>query len=128
MQKDAQTMVPQSWNENRNAILPTLRKLTIFGNERGVTSVTVALLGTILVAISAFAIDIGHALVTQNELQNASDAAALAAARQLGVNYLALPMSEQQDLERALTGNEQSQILAQRDGPKKLDSQLRYDL
>jgi Flp pilus assembly protein TadG len=89
------------------------QQVSVWRQEKGVTSVTVALLGTILVAISAFAIDIGHALVTQNELQNASDAAALAAARQLGVNYLALPMVEQQDLERALTGNEQSQILAQ---------------
>ncbi|MCA9481396.1 MAG: hypothetical protein KC545_13675, partial [Nitrospira sp.] len=86
---------------------------TILRSERGVTAVTLALLGTILVAVTAFGIDFGHALVTQNELQNASDASALAAARQLGLAYLALPVTEQQDLNRSLTGDEQSQVIAQ---------------
>lgn len=81
--------------------------------EKGATAVTTALVGALLVAFTAFAVDVGHALLTQNELQNASDAAALAAARQLGVVYLALPIDQQQDLSRPLTGSEQSQISAQ---------------
>lgn len=94
--------------------LMNLKKLmAVLREERGATAITLALLGAILVAFSAFAIDIGHALVTQNELQNASDAAALAATRQLGLTYLALPVTEQQDLNRSLTGAEQSQVTAQ---------------
>ncbi len=94
--------------------LMSLKKLmAVLREERGATAITLALLGAILVAFSAFAIDIGHALVTQNELQNASDAAALAATRQLGLTYLALPVTEQQDMNRSLTGAEQSQVTAQ---------------
>ncbi|UCH91753.1 MAG: hypothetical protein JSU60_03350, partial [Nitrospirota bacterium] len=76
-------------------------------------AIWMAMLGTILVAMAAFAVDVGHALVTQNELQNAADAAALAATRQMGVTYLALPIADQQDLGRDLTGSEQAQITAQ---------------
>ncbi|MFH2011514.1 MAG: pilus assembly protein TadG-related protein [Pseudomonadota bacterium] len=56
-------------------------------DQRGVTAVIVALVAVILFSFAALAIDIGYSLVTKNELQNVADAAALAAARQLGANY-----------------------------------------
>ncbi|MBI3807110.1 MAG: pilus assembly protein [Nitrospirae bacterium] len=56
-------------------------------NSRGATAVMVALSLTVLLAMAAAAIDVGHALVARNELQNAADAAALAGARTLGVAY-----------------------------------------
>ena len=89
------------------------RLISLLQEQRGMAAVWMAMLGTILVAMAAFAVDVGHALVTQNELQNASDAAALAATRQMGVTYLALPITEQQDLGRDLTSSEQAQISAQ---------------
>ncbi len=75
-------------------------------DQQGVTAMTMAIMLGVIVTFAAFAIDIGHALVTQNELQNASDAAALAAATQMGALYLALPREEQQDMTRQLTGDE----------------------
>lgn len=89
------------------------RLITLLREQRGMAAIWMAMLGTILVAMAAFAVDVGHALVTQNELQNAADAAALAATRQMGVTYLALPIADQQDLGRDLTGSEQAQITAQ---------------
>ena len=47
-------------------------------NSRGVAAVMTALFMVVLLAMGAAAIDIGHALVARNELQNVSDAAALA--------------------------------------------------
>ena len=52
-------------------------------NERGATAVMVALVMLPLIAITALAIDIGHLYVVRNELQNAADAGALAAAQSL---------------------------------------------
>jgi Flp pilus assembly protein TadG len=52
-------------------------------NERGVTLVYVALLLVVFLGIAAFAIDIGYHRVVRNQLQNASDAAALAACNRL---------------------------------------------
>lgn len=49
--------------------------------ERGATFVVVALLIIVLVGVAALAIDTGHLFVVRNELQNASDAGCLAAAR-----------------------------------------------
>ena len=79
-------------------------------DQRGVTAMTVMATIGVLVMMAAFAIDIGHALVTRNELQNASDAAALAAAGQMGQIYVALPKAQQQNLARDLTGAEQAAI------------------
>jgi hypothetical protein len=50
-----------------------------FKNEKGVTLVYVALLLVVFLGIAAFAIDIGYHRVVRNQLQNAADAAALAA-------------------------------------------------
>ena len=52
-------------------------------NERGATAVLVALVMLPLIAITALAIDTGHIYVVRNELQNAADAGALAAAQSL---------------------------------------------
>jgi Flp pilus assembly protein TadG len=41
----------------------------------------------VMLALGAAAIDVGHSMVARNELQNASDAAALAGARALGLIY-----------------------------------------
>ena len=49
--------------------------------EEGATAVLVALFMLPLIAITALAIDIGHLYVVRNELQNAADAGALAAAQ-----------------------------------------------
>src|SRR6266536_901867 len=51
--------------------------------ERGVVMVLVALLLTALFAFLGFVLNAGHATSVRGELQNASDAAALAAAREL---------------------------------------------
>ena len=56
-------------------------------NSRGAVAVMVALTMTVLLAMAAGALDIGHSLVARNELQNAADAGALAGARTLGLLY-----------------------------------------
>jgi hypothetical protein len=57
------------------------RLFPIFKNQQGVTMVYVAICIFMLIAFVALAVDIGHLTVTKNELQNAADAGALAAAR-----------------------------------------------
>ena len=54
-----------------------------FKNEKGLTFVYVALLLVVFLGIAAFAIDIGYQRVVRNQLQNAADAAALAACNRL---------------------------------------------
>ena len=52
-------------------------------NQRGVTLIVVAICIFMIIALAALAVDIGHLVVTKNELQNAADAGALAGARYL---------------------------------------------
>src|SRR5262244_1958706 len=78
-------------------------------NSRGVVAATTAIFIVVLLAMGAAAIDIGHALVARNELQNASDAAALAGARELGVIYTGLTPAAQ--LTYTLTSGDQAAIL-----------------
>ena len=92
---------------------PNSRAIALLREQKGMAAIYMAMLGTILVGITALAVDVGHALVTQNELQNAADAAALASTRQMGVGYLAMPLIDQQDLGRDLTGAEQTVITGQ---------------
>ncbi len=80
-------------------------------NERGVTALLTAIVLVVLVAMASFTVDLGFAWVTQNELQNIADAAALAATRQLGVVYAALPPTEQNDTTRSLTADEITEVL-----------------
>lgn len=56
-------------------------------NQEGSIIIFVALSIVVFLAFAALAVDWGHVLVTRNELQNISDAASLAATRQLGVIY-----------------------------------------
>lgn len=54
--------------------------------EEGAVAVLVAILGVVLVGLSAFAVDFGNAYATNRTLSTAADGAALAAAQSLGVN------------------------------------------
>ena len=63
------------------------RRLKPLDNSRGAVAVMVAIMLTVLLAMAAAALDIGHALVARNELQNSADAGALAGARALGILY-----------------------------------------
>jgi len=63
------------------------RLLKPLDNSRGAVAVMVAIMMTVLLAMAAAALDIGHALVARNELQNSADAGALAGARALGILY-----------------------------------------
>jgi Flp pilus assembly protein TadG len=65
-------------------------------NSRGAAAVMTALFMVVLLAMGAAAIDIGHALVARNELQNVSDAAALAGTRALGMVYEGMTVADQQ--------------------------------
>ena len=71
-----------------------------------------ALMLFVLTAMASFAVDLGYAWVTQNELQNIADAGALAATRQLGVVYAGLTPEQQKDKSRSLTADEKAQMLA----------------
>lgn len=64
--------------------------------ETGSTIVYVALIMAVVLGISALAIDVGYARVARNQLQNAADASALAAARKLGSIYQPMSYLEQQ--------------------------------
>ena len=69
------------------SITVTQHLMRPLNNSRGVAAVMVALTMTVLLAMGAAALDVGHALVARNELQNSSDAGALAGARALGILY-----------------------------------------
>ncbi|HKT35266.1 MAG TPA: pilus assembly protein TadG-related protein [Nitrospira sp.] len=66
------------------------------GNSRGTIAVVTAVFIVVLLAMGAAAIDIGHALVARNELQNVSDAAALAGDRALAIIYQGMSSTAQQ--------------------------------
>lgn len=84
----------------------------LLSNERGMAAVFIALMIFVLTAMASFAVDLGYAWVTQNELQNIADAGALAATRQLGVVYAGLTPEQQKDNSRSLTADEKAQMLA----------------
>jgi len=79
-------------------------------NSRGVVAVMVAVTLMVLRAMAAAAIDIGHAMVARNELQNAADAAALAGARTLGIAYEG--MTPAQMAIYTLTGGDRAAIVS----------------
>ncbi len=75
---------------NRTQYYPSLRL-----NNRGVTVILVAVVLLVMIGMASLAIDIGYVAVTKNEMQNATDAAALAAARVLGGIYpISYPLDE----------------------------------
>lgn len=61
MNNENELEMAHSVKRNRMQKLKDGKIFTILGNERGATAVTLALLGTILVAVAAFGIDFGHA-------------------------------------------------------------------
>lgn len=65
-------------------------------NNHGAVIALVAIVLFVLLGVAAFAIDFGYRHVVRNELQNAADAAALAAASELGVIYSGITYEEQQ--------------------------------
>ena len=79
-------------------------------NDRGAVAVMTAIFLLVLLAAMAAAIDIGHALVARNELQNTADAAALAGTRALGVIYEGMTPAQQQTY--TLTSGGQATIVA----------------
>lgn len=83
--------------------------LDALGNEHGAVAVMTAILLVVLLAMAAGAIDIGHALVAKNELQNTADAAALAGTRALGLVYEGMTPAQQQAY--TLTGGDQATIV-----------------
>jgi Flp pilus assembly protein TadG len=74
------------WNNTRKENLmlqstsPHFKRIT---NQTGATVILVGLMMVIYIGFAALAVDIGHLYLVRNELQNASDAGALAGARLL---------------------------------------------
>jgi Flp pilus assembly protein TadG len=64
-------------------------------NQKGTVLIFVTIAILCLLAFVALAIDTGYVMVTRNELQNVSDASALAATRQLGFIYEGLTYQQQ---------------------------------
>lgn len=79
-------------------------------DSRGAAAVMVSIMMVVLLAMGAAAIDIGHALVARNELQNVSDAAALAGTRALGLVYEGMSIAAQQTY--VLSGGDQAAVVA----------------
>ncbi|MCD6526024.1 MAG: hypothetical protein J7K75_03420 [Desulfuromonas sp.] len=67
---------------------PYLIKRLLLTNSRGAALVFIAILMALLIGVGSLVIDIGYQATTRNELQNIADAAALAAAGQLGDDYI----------------------------------------
>ena len=65
--------------------------------QHGVVSLIMAVSTTMLLGFTALAIDLGHAWMVKQELQNVADAAALAGAGQLGQMYKGMPVENQSD-------------------------------
>ena len=80
-------------------------------NSRGAVAVMTAIFMVVLLAMGAAAIDIGHALVARNELQNVSDAAALAGDRALAIIYQGMTPAAQQSYV-VTTGNRATVVAA----------------
>jgi Flp pilus assembly protein TadG len=79
-------------------------------NEQGAVAAMTAIFLLVLLAMAAAAIDVGHALVARNELQNTADASALAGTRALGVIYEGMTAAQQQTY--TLTSGDQAAIVA----------------
>ena len=70
--------------------------MSSLNSEQGAVAAMTAIFLLVLLACAAAAIDIGHALVTRNELQNVADAGALAGTRALGKIYEGMTPASQQ--------------------------------
>lgn len=72
-----------------------MRKLINCNDQKGAVVVWFAMLLVVLLGLSALSIDIGYLYAARNELQNISDSAALAGARQLGKIYQDMTSAQQ---------------------------------
>jgi Flp pilus assembly protein TadG len=88
-------------------------------DQAGAVVILVALLLTFLIGVVAFALNIGYRHVTQNELQNIADGAALAATRHLGSLYQNMTYAEQQAYDAEDSGDESDIIGVAKDLGKK---------
>ncbi len=68
----------------------------VINNEKGASAIMTALVIVVLLAFASLAVDVGYMYATANEVQNIADAAALAAARELGRIYENMPVSNQE--------------------------------
>ena len=69
--------------------------------QHGVVSLIMAVSTTMLLGFTALAIDLGHAWMVKQELQNVANAAALAGAGQLGQVYQGMSAEVQSEIGRA---------------------------
>ncbi|MBX3350054.1 MAG: pilus assembly protein [Nitrospira sp.] len=90
--------------------IKTRRLVDVLNNDHGAMAVMTAIFLVVLLTMAAAAIDVGHALVARNELQNAADAAALAGARTLGIAYEGMTPAEMATY--TLTGGDQAAVVA----------------
>lgn len=75
----------------------TNRTLQLTGkmrDQKGISAIMVAVLLTMFIGFAAMAVDVGHVMVTRNELQNIADATSLAGARWLGNEYEGMSYAE----------------------------------
>lgn len=71
-----------------------MRLTHILRDKKGGVAILVGLCAIVLFGFVALVIDIGYGLVTRNELHNVADAATLAATRELGRIYIAMPQAD----------------------------------
>jgi Flp pilus assembly protein TadG len=93
-----------------NRIVSKVGQAKTLTNERGAAAAMVAVFLMVLLAFGAAAIDVGHSMVARNELQNVSDAAALAGTRALGSVYEGMTPAAQQAY--VLTSGDQAMVEA----------------
>lgn len=74
-----------------------MRNMLNRDNQKGAVVVWFSMLLIVLIGLSALAIDVGYLFAARNELQNISDSAALAGARQLGKIYQDMTSAQQKD-------------------------------
>jgi hypothetical protein len=65
-------------------------------DQAGMSAIMLAVLLTMFVGFIAMAVDVGHVMVTRNELQNIADATSLAGARWIGNQYEGMSYAEVQ--------------------------------
>ena len=83
----------------------------IIRNERGATAIMAAITLLGVMGVSAFVIDLGNVYVTNQELRNVADSAALAASRQMAEILSTKPTAVLQDSSFALSSSEIAQVV-----------------
>jgi Flp pilus assembly protein TadG len=73
--------------DDKEGDMKSIKRGTKIDSERGTVAIVVAILLTVFIGFAALAVDVGYMMTARNELQNAADSAALAAARRIGYTY-----------------------------------------